>query len=176
MRRSEDLNAKFFKVTDERFSTQQKPSLLIAGTWSQSHAHSFNVFGHTDTSGALSLFLQQRTISSKLLEKSVNCVCKEPTLYQSEHKNVSESQPHFLFPQKTIQLSSFAQHWTAHCPPFHKLVCVLTAMANSGLRCHLSNFHELQHSLTVGTSILQYYSFNAIIKWYDIPCAILYLQ
>ena len=85
-------------------------------------------------------------------------VCKEPTLYQSVHENVSESLLHSLFLHKTIQLSSFDLQSTARCPPFYQLVT------------------SIAFTRRFATSVLLCYNFNGMIKWYDISCATLYMS
>ena len=90
-------------------------------------------------------------------------VCKELTLYQSVHENVSESPLHPLFLHKTIQLS-----------PFDLVNHPLSAILQTGDIYRI--FHELQHSLaTFATSILWCYNFNGMIKWYEISCGVLYI-
>jgi hypothetical protein len=63
----------------------------------------------------------------------------------------------------------------AHCPPFYKLVCWLSAMVNSDCSWHLSHFPwSTAFTCMFATSILWCYNFNGMIKWYDISCATLY--
>jgi len=70
--------------------------------------HSSQLCWCTDTGGTRPLLLQHRTISFKLLAKSVNCLfARSPTLYQSVHENISESLLHSLFVRKTIQPPPF---------------------------------------------------------------------
>ena len=78
-------------------------------------------------------------------------VCKEPTLYQSVHENVSESLLHSLFLYKTIQLSPF---WSTVNRP-------LSAILQTGDIYRI--FHELQHSL----ALLQYryYDVTILMGW-----------
>ena len=89
-------------------------------------------------------------------------VCKEPTLYQSVHKNVSESLLHSLFLHETIQLSLLIYSQ----PPVVR---------------HFTDWWHLLHfpwttafTRTFATLILWCYNFSGMIKWYDIPCATLY--
>ena len=91
-------------------------------------------------------------------------VCKEPTLYQSVHENVSESLLHSLFLHKTIQLSPFDLQSTARCPPFYELVTLSHFPWTTAL------------TRTFATAILWCYNFNGMIKWYDISCATLYVS
>jgi hypothetical protein len=64
----------------------------------------------------------------------------------------------------------------AHYPPFYKLVCWLSAMVISDSSWHLSHFPwTTAFTCTIATSILWCYSFNGMIKWYDISCATLYI-
>ena len=91
-------------------------------------------------------------------------ICKEPTLFQSVHENVSESLLHSLFLHKRIQLLPFD-------------------LSQPSVFCHFTNWWHLSHfpwttafTRTFATSILWCYSFNGMIKWYDISCATLYVM
>ena len=90
-------------------------------------------------------------------------VCKEPTLYQSVHENVSQSLLNSLFLYKTIQLSPFDLQSTARCQPFYKMVTSIAFSMNDSIQSHVCN---------IDTMML---NFNGMIKWYDISCAILYI-
>ena len=91
-------------------------------------------------------------------------VCKEPTLYQSVHENVSESLLQSLFLHKTIQLYFLIYSQ----PP------VVRHFTNWW---HLSPFPwTTAFTRTFATCILWCYNFNGRIKWYDISCVILYVR
>ena len=66
-------------------------------------------------------------------------VCKEPTLYQSVHENVSESLLHSLFMHKTIQLSPFDVQSTVRCPLFYELVTSIAFSMNYSIHSHVCN-------------------------------------
>jgi len=117
---------------DHRFASQPLANELL---------HSSQLCRCTDTGGKWPLLIQHKTISFKLLAKSVNYLfARSPTLYQSVHENVSQSLLHSLFLRKTVQLSPFDLRSIARCPPFYKLVCWLSAMVNSDCLWHLSHF------------------------------------
>ena len=66
-------------------------------------------------------------------------LCKEPTLYQSVHENVSESLLHSLFLHKTIQLSHFDLQSTGRCPPFYILVTSIAFSMSYSIHSHVGN-------------------------------------
>ena len=66
-------------------------------------------------------------------------VCKEPTLYQSVHENVSESLLYSWFLHKTIQFSPFDLQSTARCPPFYNLVTSIAFSMNYSIHSHVCN-------------------------------------
>ena len=70
-------------------------------------------------------------------------VCKEPTLYQSVHKNVSESLLHSLFLHKKIQLSPSDLQSTACCPPFYKQVTSIAFSMNYSIHSHVCNIDTM---------------------------------
>ena len=145
MGKGEDLNEEFFAVTDERFLTQQKLSLLICWDFVSKPCELLRYFAGVQTLvGCGHFFSNTEPLVSNCWQSLKLFVCKGPTLYQSVHENVSESPLHSLFLHKTIQLSPFEQQSTARCPPFYKLVCWLSILTVYDI-CHI--FHELQHSL-----------------------------
>ena len=78
------------------------------------------------------LLLQHRTISFKLLAKSVNCLFARSRPCTKACTKTSLSLYYTLcFRVKTIQLSPFHLQSTARCPPFYKMVCWLSAMISS---------------------------------------------
>jgi hypothetical protein len=100
----------------------------------------------THTGGMRPLLLQHRTISFRLLAKSVNFLFTRSPPCTKVCTKTPSSLLHSLFLRKTIQLSPFDLQSTARCPPFYKLVCWLSAMVNSIYDIYCI-FPELQHSL-----------------------------
>jgi len=111
--------------------------------------HSSQLCRCTDTGGTLPLLLQQRTISFKLLAKSVNClfarsppctkVCKKTSL--SLHYTLCFCVKQYNFHLLIYSQPPVVRHFTNWCVGF-QLWSILTIY---DIYCI---FHELQHSLT----------------------------
>jgi len=122
--------------------------------------------------------LQYRTISFKLLAKSVNCLFAKSPPCTKVCTKTSLSLYYtlcFCVKQYNFHLLIYSQppvvrHFTNWCVGF-QLWSILTVYDMYRI------FHELQLSLArFAISILRCYNFNGIIKWYDISCATLYLR
>jgi len=139
--------------------------------------HSSQLCKCTDTGGKQPLLPQHRSISFKLLAKSVNCLfARSPPCSKVCKKTSLSLYDTLCFCVKQyIQLSPFDLQSTARCPPFYKLVCWLSAMVNSDCLWHLLHFPwTTVFTRTFAILILWCYNFNGIIKWYDITCVTLY--
>ena len=117
-----------------------------------------------DTGGMRPLLLQHRTISFKLLAKSVNCL-------------FARSPPCTKVCMKTSLSSYYALCFFIIQYNFHLLI-----YSQPSVIYHFTNWWHLLHfpwttafTRTFATSILWCYNFNGMIKWYDISWATLYL-
>ena len=111
------------------------------------------------TSGTELILIDWKFFLMKVCKLSV---CKEPTLYQSVHENISESLLHSLFLHKTILVSPFDLQSTGRFQPFYKLVKSIAFSWTAAF------------TRTLVTSILWCYNFNGKVKWYGNSCATLY--
>ena len=141
-------------------------------------SHSSQLCRCTDTGGTRPLLLQHRTISFKLLAKSVNCLFARSPPCSKVCTKTSLSLYYilcFCVKRYNFHLLIYSQ------PPvvrhFTNWLRWLSAMVNSDCLWHLSHFPwTTEFTCTFATSILWCYNFNGIIKWYDISCATLYDQ
>jgi len=147
MGKGEDLNEEFFAVNDERFLTQQKPSLLICWDFVSKPREPLRCLRCTDTGGTRPLLLQHRTISFKLLAKSVNCLQGAHLVPKCARKRLLSLYYTLCFclKQYNFNLLIYSQppvicHFTNWYVGF-QLWSVLTVY---DICCI---FHELQHSL-----------------------------
>ena len=139
MGKGEDQNEEFFAVTDKRFLTQQKPSLLICWDFvSKPHEtlRCFQVYRHWRDAAAAS---PTQNHYSKIVGKVCKLsVCKEPTFYQSVHENVSTRYYTLCLCIKPFHLQS-----TAPCPPFYKLVTSIAFSVNYSIHSHICNIDTM---------------------------------
>ena len=138
---------------------------LISGLWGGHNlSPSWRSGNRCDITPRLNASYRKSRTTFAVCRRATVCklsVCKEPTLYESVHEKFSESLLHSLFLHKTIQLLALI---------YGQLSVVR----------HFTNWWHLSHfpwttafTRTFATSILWCYSFNGMIKRYDISCATL---
>ena len=94
-------------------------------------------------------------------------VCKEPTLCQSLHENVSESLLHSLFLHKTIQLSPFDLQSTPRFPPFYKLVTSIAFSTNYSIHSHVCNIDTMILQFQWDDKLVRHFTWHSVYyNWF----------